>query len=467
MRAARRSRWRGVTNARAAAPNVNVPNVTAPEPPALRAMRAAARLAPPDYPETPIWGYEGHVPGPVLRVAQGERLTRRFVNALPQPSTIHWHGIRIVNPMDGVPELTQAPVPPGGDFLYDFIAPDAGTWWVPPAPPDLGADGARPVRRPDRRGADTTARRPGRGLLIDDWRLTGDAGIHESFGAMMDWSHAGRIGNWVTVNGGGEFRLPVRRLERLRLRLVNTANARIFTLGLEGMEGWIVALDGQPLDTPTPVPVPDGRIALAPAQRADLIVDVTAGDGARALLVSFEREHDRIIAALDVGGLARPERLPAAEALPPNPVPPLGDLAAARRVTLRMEGGAMGGMREAMMEGRVMETRELVKAGRVWAFNGLAEMPREPLLTASRGETVRIAMVNDTAWPHAMHLHGHHFRRLGADGRPGPLRDTVLIDRHETAEIAFVADNPGDWLLHCHMLEHSVSGMKTWVKVAA
>ena len=76
-------------------------------------------------------------------------------------------------------------------------------------------------------------------------------------------------------------------------------------------------------------------------------------------------------------------------------------------------------------------------------------------------------MVNDTAWPHAMHLHGHHFRRLGADGRPGPLRDTVLIDRHEAAEIAFVADNPGDWLLHCHMLEHSVSGMKTWMKVAA
>ena len=457
----------GVTNARAAAPNVNVTNVTAPEPPALRAMRAAARLAPPDYPETPIWGYEGHVPGPVLRVAQGQRLTRRFVNALPQPSTIHWHGIRIANPMDGVPELTQAPVPPGGDFLYDFVAPDAGTWWYHPhhrtwEQMARGLYGALIVEEPLPPHVDRDEV-----LLIDDWRLTGDARIHESFGAMMDWSHAGRIGNWVTVNGGGEFRLPVGQRERLRLRLVNTANARIFTLGLEGMEGWIVALDGQPLDTPALMPAPDGRIALAPAQRADLIVDVTAGDGARALLVSFERERDRIIATLDVGGLARAERLPAPAALPPNPVPPLGDLTAARRVTLRMEGGAMGGMREAMMEGRVMEVRELVKAGRVWAFNGLAEMPREPLFTASRDETVRIAMVNDTAWPHAMHLHGHHFRRLGADDRPGPLRDTVLIDRHETAEIAFVADNPGDWLLHCHMLEHSVSGMKTWMKIAA
>ena len=132
----------GATSARAATPNVKAPNVkapnavapntAAPEPPALRATPGSARLAPPDYPETPIWGYDGRVPGPVLRMAQGERLIRRFVNELPQPSTIHWHGIRIANPMDGVPDLTQAPVPPGGDFLYDFVAPDAGTWWYHP-----------------------------------------------------------------------------------------------------------------------------------------------------------------------------------------------------------------------------------------------------------------------------------------------------------------------------------------------
>ena len=456
----------GATNARAAATNMEVPDAAAPEPPALRATLGSARLAPPDYPETPIWGYDGRVPGPVLRMAQGERLIRRFVNELPQPSTIHWHGIRIANPMDGVPELTQAPVPPGGDFLYDFVAPDAGTWWYHPHHRSWeqmarGLYGALIVEEPAPPRVDRDEV-----LLIDDWRLTGDAGIHESFGAMMDLSHAGRIGNWVTVNGSGEFRLPARQGERLRLRLANTANARIFTLGLEGMVGWIVALDGQPLDAPAPVPAPAGRITLAPAQRADLIVDVTAEEGVQALLLSFDRENVRPVATLDVVGRARPEKLPAPAALPPNPVPPLGDLADARSATLRMEGGAMGRMREAMMDGRRLEIRELVKAGRAWAFNGLAGMPREPLLTASRGETVRIAMVNDTAWPHAMHLHGHHFRRLGADGRPGPLRDTVLIDRNETAEIAFVADNPGDWLLHCHMLEHADAGMRTWMRVA-
>ena len=443
----------------------------AAEPPTLRAAPGAARLAPPSYPETPIWGYGGRVPGPVLRVAQGERLTRRFVNELPQPSTIHWHGIRIANSMDGVPELTQAPVAVHGDFLYDFVAPDAGTYWYHShhrawEQMAHGLYGALIVEEPVPPHVDRDEI-----LLIDDWRLAGDARIHESFGAMMDWSHAGRIGNWITVNGDGDFRLPVKHRERLRLRLVNTANSRIFVLGLRGMEGWIVALDGQPLDAPAPVPAPAGRITIAPAQRADLIVDVTGEEGMEALLVSFERgregERTRTIATLAVAGRKRPARLQAPAALPANPVPALGALADARPVKLHMEGGAMGGMREAMMDGRTMEIRELVEAGRVWAFNGLAEMPREPLLAASLGETVRIAMVNDTAWPHAMHLHGHHFRRLGADGRPGPLRDTVLLDRNETAEIAFVADNPGDWLLHCHMLEHAAGGMRTWIRVAA
>ena len=451
----------GPAAARTAEPDV------APGPTALRAAPGSARLAPPDYPETPIWGYDGRVPGPVLRVAQGGRLIRRFVNELPQPSTIHWHGIRIANPMDGVPELTQAPVPPGGDFLYDFVAPDAGTWWYHPhhrpwEQTAHGLYGALVVEEPLPPRVDRDEV-----LLIDDWRLTEDARIHESFGAMMDWSHAGRIGNWVTVNGDGDFRLPARRRERLRLRLANTANARIFVLGLRGMEGWIVALDGQPLDVPAPMPSPEGRITLAPAQRADLVVDVTAEEGAQALLLSFDRERVRSVATLDVAGRARPERLPPPPPLPANPVPLLGPLADARSATLRMEGGAMGRMREAVLDGRTTGIRDLVKAGRAWALNGLAEMPEKPLLTASRDETVQIAMINDTAWPHAMHLHGHHFRRLGQAGRLGPLRDTILLDRNESAEIAFVADNPGDWLLHCHMLEHAPAGMRTWIRVAA
>ena len=92
--------------------------------------------------------------------------------------------------------------------------------------------------------------------------------------------------------------------------------------------------------------------------------------------------------------------------------------------------------------------------------------PAQPLAELALGETVRIAMTNDTAWPHAMHLHGHHFREVKPDGGLGPWRDTILMDRGEAKEIALVADNPGDWLLHCHMLEHAAAGMMTWVRVA-
>ena len=428
----------------------------------LHARPGTARLAPADYPETPIWGYDGRVPGPIIRVRQGERVARRFVNGLPQPSAVHWHGIRIENSMDGVPELTQPVVQPGAEFLYDFAPPDAGTYWYHSHHRTFeqmarGLYGILVVEEPEPPVVDREEV-----LVLDDWRLADDASIHDSFGSLHDWAHAGRIGNWITVNGESAWSRETSRHERLRLRLVNAANARIFSLALKRLEGWVVALDGQPL----PAPRAAGPLVLAPGQRVDLIVDATAGEGEEGLLVYRGREQDFTLASFTFRGQAREARLPAPQPLPPNPVPALGDLSQARRETLRMDGGAMGRMRQAMLDGRMMGVRELAGQGKVWAFNGLAEMPDAPLLTASRGETVRLAMVNDSAWPHAMHLHGHHFRAIASDGAAGPLRDTLLLDRGETAEIAFVADNPGDWLLHCHMPGHSFSGMKTWFRVA-
>ena len=428
----------------------------------LHARPGTVRLAPPDYPETPIWGYDGRVPGPTIRVRQGERVARRFVNGLPQPSTVHWHGIRIENPMDGAPELTQPLVQPGAEFLYDFEPPDAGTWWYHSHHRAFeqmarGLYGALVVEEREPPEVDREEL-----LILDDWRLAEDASLHASFGALHDWAHAGRIGNWITVNGDAAWSREASRHERMRLRLLNAANARIFSLALQGIEGWVVALDGQPL----PAREATGPFVLAPGQRADLIVDVVAGEGEEAFLVSREREDTYALAAFPIRSSSREARLPAPAPLPLNPVPALGDLARARRETLRMDGGAMGRMREAVLGGRTVGVRELAAQGRVWAFNGLAEMPDAPFFTAALGETVRIAMINDTAWPHGMHLHGHHFRAIASDGTAGPLRDTLLVDRGESAEIAFVADNPGDWLLHCHMPEHSISGMTTWFRVA-
>ena len=435
----------------------------ADEIPVLTAREGTAQLAPPAYPPTAIWGFDGKVPGPVLRVAQGARLQRRFRNDLPQASTIHWHGIRIANAMDGVPGMTQQTVAPGTEFLYDFTLPDAGTYWYHPHNRSWeqmarGLYGALIVE--EKAGAPEVDSEEV--LLIDDWRLAEGAQIADGFGALHDWAHAGRIGNWITVNGQGAWSRQVARNSRHRLRLVNTANARIFSLEVRGLAGWVIALDGMPLDSPHPL----DRLTLAPAQRADLIVDVVAADGEEALLISHERDGEYAIASFTVSGSAQGDRLPAPAPLPPADLPGLGDVTQARTARLVMEGGAMGRMTGAMMGGRMMDMRAMAGAGKVWAFNGMADMPDTPLIEAARNETIRIAMTNDTAWPHAMHLHGHHFRQLAQDGSVGPLRDTLLINRGADAEIVFVADNPGDWLLHCHMLEHAAGGMMTWIRVA-
>ena len=240
----------------------------APAPSSLRAEPGTVQLAPKEYGKTPIWGYDGQVPGPELRVAQGSRLQIDFENRLDQASTIHWHGIRIANAMDGVPGLTQEAVEPGGNFLYDFVLPDAGTYWYHPhnrtwEQMARGLYGALIVEEPEAPEADHDLV-----FLIDDWRLAKDGTIDESFGQMHDWSHAGRLGNWITVNGQSDLKQAVRQNDRLRLRLVNTANSRIFRLGVQGLDGWVVALDGQPLATPVAL----DRLVLAPAQR---VVDLS------------------------------------------------------------------------------------------------------------------------------------------------------------------------------------------------
>ncbi|QGX97621.1 multicopper oxidase family protein [Roseovarius faecimaris] len=424
----------------------------------LTAAATALQIAPPDYPRTPVWAYNGQVPGEQLRYRQGEVLDVRFVNGLDEGSTIHWHGLRLPNAMDGVPYMTQAPVMPGESFDYRFALRDAGTFWYHPHANSVeqisrGLAGVLVVDEATPPDVDRDEV-----LVLDDWRMTETAEIHPSFGHRHDMSHAGRLGNYVTVNARDDLSYQVRTGERLRLRLVNTATARIFRLALQGMQGWVVALDGMPL----PAPQPASELVIAPAQRADLIVDITAAD--EALIASVERQGTFALVSFAVSGAPLAPR-PTPGPLPPNDLPSL-DLSAARSYPLVMEGGAMRGLPEgAIWDGRKLGFRELAEQGQFWAFNGIAGSTETPFLSAALGETVRIPITNRTAWFHAMHLHGMHFREVLADGSFGPWRDTLLIAPDESREIAFVADNPGDWMFHCHMPSHQMSGMMNWVQV--
>jgi len=131
-----------------------------------------------------------------------------------------------------------------------------------------------------------------------------------------------------------------------------------------------------------------------------------------------------------------------------------------------MDGGAMGGMTGAWVGDKWLGMPELVdQHGLVWSFNGVAGMPKEPLFKVTRGKTVRLRMVNRTGWPHAMHLHGHHFLARNDFTDDLIWQDTILVAPGETKTIRFVAESVGRWLLHCHMIEHQVSGMVTYLAV--
>jgi FtsP/CotA-like multicopper oxidase with cupredoxin domain len=439
----------------------------------LRAGAATQALVGPGNPATAVWTYNGSVPGPELRFRQGERLRMEVDNALGVDTTVHWHGIRLPNAMDGVPHLTQPPIAAnGGRFLYEFDLPDAGTYWYHPhlgSPEQVGRGlyGALIVEERDPPPVD-------RDLVwvLSDWRLDREAKIVEDFRNAMDSSHAGRIGNTVTVNGAIRETFGIRAGERIRLRLINASNARIYGLGFEGHAPRLIAFDGQPLE---PQSLANDRIVLGPAQRADLILDCIAAPGTRHRVLDdfYARRAYRVL------DLAYSEARPIRAQFPPVPrltanTVAQADPAKAQRHRIVFGGGMMGNMPGGGMMGGMMGRGTTGGEHRMfWTVNGKAvgenDHQHEPILKLSRGRSYVFELVNDTAWHHPIHLHGHVFRVLSRDGKPnerGESGDTVLLDPRTRAEIAFVADNPGNWMLHCHVLEHQASGMMAAVRVS-
>ena len=291
----------------------------------------------------------------------------------------------------------------------------------------------------------------------------------------MDASHNGRVGNTVTVNGRILETFPVRAGERLRLRLINAANARIFALEFQDHRPLVIALDGQPVVPHAPA---GGRVILGPAMRVDLAFDMTGRPGDRSTVIDpFYRglEYRLLDLVYEDALPLREHPLDVSMRLAANTMPEPA-LATAERHEITFEGGMMGGMmRGGMMEGMMQGMtggmmREMQHSG-IWAINGVAATGdvMEPFLTLRRGRSYVLAMHNHTAWHHPMHLHGHAFRVIARDGRTTRYQewqDTVLMAPHERVDIAFVADNPGDWMFHCHILEHQAAGMMGVIRVA-
>ena len=230
-------------------------------------------------------GYDGVVPGPTLRAKRGEELRVRLVNDLAAPTSVHWHGIRLPNAMDGVPPLTQPPVAPGTSFEYRFRPPDAGTFWYhAPGGPDLdqGLHGALIVEEAEPVQVDRDL------VLVLGTPGPGDGSLP-----------------LVLVNGSARADVAVKSGERLRLRLINATAARGLAVRLEGHTPWVMAIDGQPAE---PLVARDGRLGLGPGGRVDLFVDTLRDPGSIAQIVAGNRDEPIARLVYERGGGAHATR---------------------------------------------------------------------------------------------------------------------------------------------------------------
>ncbi|WP_232628172.1 multicopper oxidase family protein [Methylobacterium sp. Leaf118] len=439
----------------------------APAPKPLKAAPAQARLKPAPAPETAVWRLGSETAPPVLRIKLGEAVSLQVENATDKPLALHWHGVRNRNAMDGVGGITQAPIAPGETFLYAFTPPDAGTFLIRPLvvggagePSGRGLAGLLVVDEPTPPAVDQDVT-----LLLQDWRLD-DAGALVPFGQVAFAAAAGRLGSAVTVNGMPvPLALEARPGSRLRLRLANACNARVIRLRFDGIKAFVAAVDGQPTDTFEPL---KATLPFAPGTRYDLLLDVPAELPAQAgpagTILALVGQGLALATITLKGEPVAQQGRPAIASIPENK-----RLPAEIRLqsALRREFVLSGGVKPDPVKPGVAPTYTGDPA-RVWQVNGASGAAgAPPLFTVKRGQVVVLTIRNDSAFLQTLHLHGHVFRLLHQldDGWEPYWLDTVQIPEGRSAQIAFVADNPGRWLLSSTVLERFDTGLWTSFEV--
>jgi FtsP/CotA-like multicopper oxidase with cupredoxin domain len=439
----------------------------------------------------PTWGYGNGLPGPEMRLREGETLRVAVRNRLPQGTTIHWHGLPVPNGMDGVPDVTQAPIEPGENFTYEFEIPVSGTYMYHShvgLQLDRGLYGpliVEPTKEELSYDREYT-------LVLDDW-LDGVHGTPEDAAArlesggsnmagMEDMGDLGGMHGMHDMEGMGGMQgtgggavpaqsppdivyplylingkppespevLEVRRGEMVRLRLVNPSSSSIYRVALAGHRMRVTHTDGQPVE-----PVDAEAIRIGMGERYDVLVEATS-PGVWQLAAQAEGTEKQ---ARAIFRYAETEGSPP----PPNHMPAELGGRMLSYGALRAAAGSRvpeGGSPDRVLPVTLNGNEETY----VWTINGQAFPDADPIEVA-RGDYVRFEIENKSPMPHPMHLHGHFFRVDNGTGR-GPLKDTVLVEPKERLAIEWVADNPGDWAFHCHQVYHAERGMTRVVRVA-
>ncbi|WP_043991745.1 multicopper oxidase family protein [Vibrio sp. AND4] len=405
---------------------------------------------------TDVLAFNGAIPAPTIRCRQGERVTIRFTNKLSEPTTIHWHGLRIPIEMDGVPFLSQPPIMPGETFVYEFTPPDAGTFWYHPhmnSVKQLGmglvgliiVEEAEPVQFDEEHE-----------VVLKHWHID-KQGQWKNLMVPRLSARMGTPGEWSSVNGVHEPVYTLKQNATTRLRIANVDNTITYPIAIEGAEAWVIAIDGNPVKTPYKLI----QHKIGPGMRLDIgLLAPKAGE--RVYVRQMKGRFPFPLCEFDVveSDLATNQKLPL---LPLNPVPDL-DLENAEQIDYVFEWE--GAITPTNKSGKVMHKFWLMNK-RAWEGMSKDNVPA-PLSTLEFGKTYIFNLKNVTQYHHPIHLHGHTFTVLELDGKRlnEPFHtDTVLLGKNGSAKAAFVADNPGRWMYHCHVIEHMKTGLMGYIEV--
>ncbi|VEG49408.1 putative multicopper oxidase [Mycolicibacterium chitae] len=428
------------------------------------------------------WGYDDSLPGPLLRARAGDLLRVEVDNQLPVETSVHWHGLALSNDMDGVPGLTQDPIAADGRFVYEFTAPDAGTYFYHShsgVQLDRGLYGALIIDDPHEPGdydhewvvvlddwLDGTGRTPdevarelgigaGSGDGAEDLGGMGHGSMGEmGHGTMGEETMLSRL-----LGGAGDVSYPHFLVggrvpddlmvftatpgQRARVRFVNAGADTAFRVALGGHRMTVTHTDGFPV-----VPQDTDALLIGMGERFDVLV--TLGDGVFPLFAQAEGKtgHGQALVRTATGDL------------PPQPRPRELD----GRVLLGTDLAPRDHVRLAEQDHDLYHSVDMggTMSPYRWTLNGRTH-PDVPPLNVNAGQRVRMRMRNMSDMFHPMHLHGHTFALTDT----GLRKDTVTIRPMRTVEIEFDTDNPGQWALHCHNAYHQEAGMMTTVSYLA
>jgi len=449
-----------------------------------------------------MYGFNGEIPGPLIDVPQNATITVRFHNSIDLPSSVHWHGVRLDNRDDGVPDVTQPAVAPGSSFVYQVHFPDAGIYWYHPHVREdieqaMGLFGNVRVDSPERDYYSPVNLE--QTLMLSDLLVHADTLI--PFGKEdPDFALMGRLGNVLLVNGEPRYALSVHQGDVVRFFITNASSSRTWNLSFSGASMKVVASDVSRFEHEERVP----GVILAPAER--YVVEARFDKPGTYALVNavqainhyrgeFQPEVDTLGIVTVRSEPASPDYAAAFATLRHNTAVsrdidryrPYFDKPPDKRLTLTVKVSALP---LATVQFMTIDTAYYAPVEWVDA------MPDMNWLSSSKqvrwilrddatgkenmgidwhvpqGSVVKLRIFNDPKsfhpMQHPIHLHGQRMLVISRDGVPVRnlvWKDTALIPVGSTVDLLIDASNPGAWMLHCHIAEHLGSGMMTVLHV--